>query len=200
MPKISSKHEKDQMVGNFFASWLNQQWDSDYVAEANLTEDEADQEVDVYLISTSNRYPKLYLQLITQEGTLLQISGELHTRAKREKLLEVNGPIINFDKLRWICNAFLKKINKYSPKVQKKLILIIWGNIGPLLNPDYANKQFQSLSQSGFQAVYQVQLPTDSATSNQPHTGQVIPIKSLPRPTYLKSSPQATLEKPLSTL
>lgn len=180
MSEISSKHEQDKIIGSFFASWLNQQRNSDYIAEPNLDENKTDGDVDIYLISPSNQYPKLYLQLITCEGILLQISGELHTRARKEGLHMAQGPIIDFNSPKWVKDAFLKKSNKYPSQAQKKLILIIWRDMGPLLNTDCANNQFQSLSQSEFQAVYQVQLPADSATSNQPHNGQVIPIKSLP--------------------
>jgi len=76
------------------------------------------------------------------------------------------------DQINWVKTAISIKEKKYSSA--QNLILIVWGEVGPLLNVDYAKKQFESI-QSKFQAIYKVLLPQNFIDGFS--GGQVIQIK-----------------------
>ena len=120
-------------------------------------------EVDTYGILKSQ--PRLKFQVVTREKKLREIEPRLVRNPGKQICIDL-------DLKNWISGAIQLKESKHYSN-QNELILLIVGDIGPLLNEDYAKRIFGPFKNSNFKGIYSVHLPSDS------HNGQIIAIKDI---------------------
>ncbi len=82
---MSNKHEQDQRVGEYFASWLNQQQGSDYISKANYDEENVDPDVDVYINSITDEYPRLLSYSSLHKKRSFTRFGEIYNHVPKKK-------------------------------------------------------------------------------------------------------------------
>ena len=157
---------------NCFIQWLNKKYSLDYQIKENSEENS---EVDAYAISKSKCYPKLNLQVTTSHGEIFKHSAVNTNCLKKGKDIICND--VNIEN--WIHSAIEKKAkNKYSPELQKDLILLIEGHI-PTPTPDDIPK-LQHDSDYPFKGIYYVSLPVYSSIETEyTKNGFVVPIKDI---------------------
>lgn len=172
---MNSKDE-ELKFSNFFVQRLNNHYRLNYKVVPNK---ESNSDVDIYAVSENNNI--LQLQLVTLERRLREAEGDLQKRAikDKKKFVYIRGRAMNLDLITWIEEAIQKKEIKYPENVKKELVLLITGEIGPLINISYARESFFIYRNSAFKGIYLVRPSTDYANTGNIINGQIIAIKDI---------------------
>ncbi len=155
-------------VAEFFINRFNRHYNLNYTVHSNDNEQNHDSEVDVYANSLDNN--ELKIQVVTREGYFKRNFAQLH---KTSDLTgdDVRSPGGSIKTEQWIKDAIKKKEGQYPERTKKSLILLVFGEIGSLLNNDYAKIIFSEFTASDFKGIYSVHLPAKQETSSHPHGG-----------------------------
>lgn len=168
---LDLKKVKEVSVAKYFLDWLNRHFNFDYQARSNCDERNVPA-VDVFAVSISGKIGNFDIQVVTREGKLEQ------TLAKCRKHPNEVLFSLDLDSISWTVESVLKKEEMYSEETKRGLVLLVGGEIGPLLNEKYAEEKFKAISEnSKFRGIYYVRLPSDKNMSSYACDGQVIEIK-----------------------